>query len=199
MARTEFKVENICKVINTGFIYTLYDKFALDAGHADIVEKRYLNNENFGMVFEEYVRILHIGVHPNKEEEIVAIVETVDSPSYSKFMIAVAGLEGISRGFMISFVEEYLNGNSLSEKVPNGYVCELLITAIVVKNPMDIQYISPNLLTDENYRSILRKDGGLLGLLPESRRTLALCKLAVREEPYAERFIPENLKSLVKY
>jgi len=62
---------------------------------------------------------------------------------------------------------------------------------------MDIQFVNTTLLTDAHYIKVLSKDGGLLGLIPEERRTRELCMIAVENESYAEKFIPENLKSLV--
>jgi len=78
--------------------------------------------------------------------------------------------------------------------IPDEYVTETLIDAIILKNPMDIEFIKAELLTDKHFIKILLKDGGLLGLIPIERRTLGLCKVAIENEEYAEKFIPKKLK-----
>jgi len=53
------------------------------------------------------------------------------------------------------------------------------------------------LLIDGDYKKVLYKDGGLLGLIPEDRRSIELCRIAVGEEPYAEKFVPEELRIFI--
>jgi len=96
-----------------------------------------------------------------------------------------------------AFLEFYLSGKPLKEPVLDDFASEALIDAIINQNPIDIQYINAILLTDAKYEEVLKKDGGLLGIIPLERRTLLLCKVAVKEESYAERFVPVELKSLV--
>ena len=197
---------DICRVTNDNRIYPFYYQFSNDAGHPDIQEKNYVTFKDDFIIKNEEVRVLFSKQNPeNSQREIIAIVETIDNPVYLKFMIGETGLELISskrielQKNINLFVENYLSGKLLKEKVPDEYVCEFLLKAIVLTNPMDIQYVNTNLLTDEHYKRVLLEDGGLLGLLPVERRTLDLCKLALAEEPYAEKFIPEELKSLIKY
>jgi len=208
------EVGDICDVIHSGKVYTQNSTFARNAGHGDIVSKEYVNRHNYELTVGRTVRILYMGCHQDYEAIMLAIVETIDSP-YLKFIMNIVGL-GPSREKLIdsSFVEEYLAESqgiplnitfrkwlsleSVVEIIPDTYSTKLLIGAITWRNPMDIQFVNPDLITDEHYERILHKDGGLLGLIPEERRTLKLCQLAMLNEEYAIKFVPDNLKSLVK-
>jgi len=106
MIKTE--IGDICKVINDGRVYPEYDKFALDAGHLDIATERYVENGNSSIVLDKDVKVLYIGQHEYFPTIMVAIVETVDSPVYLKFMIDIEGLETTYRKSAIdSFIEDY--------------------------------------------------------------------------------------------
>jgi len=190
----EIELGDMCSVINSNHLYSNLYEFSNEAGHPDIEENKYVTLRNDTIIKDKKVRVLFLGRTNSKynRDAIVAIVETVNNPEYLKFMINTKGLEVLE-----SFIEEYLSGGTLKETVPNKYVTDSLIEAIILKNPMDSQFICSKLLTDEHYKKILRKDGGLLGLLPIYRRTLELCKIAIEEEPYAEKFIPNKLRSLV--
>jgi len=96
-------------------------------------------------------------------------------------------------------IEEYMSGKAFIMTIPDRFVNEQLIDAIILKNPMDIQFVSEKLLSDENYKKVLNEDGVLLGLIPEPRRTLELCQVAISSDAYAIKFVPEILKSLVIY
>jgi len=193
MDDVEVRIGGIYKVIEANLVYQSYDEFAINAGHADIISNKDITRENFTKTQDRIVRVLYIGRHFRKTTEIIAIVETIDGIDDLKFMIDINGLEIASS----SFVQEYLSNKKLNEMIPDYCIDELFIDAIVLKNPMDIQYINTTLLTDDHYKRVLCKDGGLLGLIPEERRTLELCKIATLEEPYAETFVPERFKSLV--
>jgi len=198
MKEIEIKVGFICKVENPVLIHcNISKKFVTNAGHADIATKKYVTVENYLAPLNENVRVLYIGVRDINPNITIAIVETVDSLKYLKFAISIKGLtyEGLSE----LFLESYLIGTVLDEMVPDNYVNEVLIEAIALRNPMDIEFVNADLLSDGDYKQILCRDGGLLGLVPEDRRNLELCQVAVEEEPYAETFVPERLKSLVKY
>jgi len=198
-----FKVGDICKVIDTGRIYTTYDEFAIKARHNDIVEKRYVACGGSKVAFNKIVRILYIKNHPTIKDRLLTIVETIDDTLYLKFIINVEGLElanivNEESRFLEKYIEYHLTGQRLIKMIPDMFVGERLIEYMVLSKPMDIQYINPNLIKDADYGKLLRKDGGLLGLIPEDRRTLELCEIAIGEEEYAVRFIPEKLKGLGK-
>jgi len=201
----ELKFGDVCKVINEKLVYTWYDRFAFDAGHNDINTNKYVKAGCESIVYGKHFRVLYTAPHGVKPNITIAIVETMNTPIYLKFMIDVKGLlgpsyyKGIAEGKRRRdcFLEDYSFGKLLTKKIPDEYVNELLIQTIIGKNPMDIQYVSPWLLTDEHYKNVLSKDGGLLGLISIERRNLLLCKIAILEEPYAEKFVPEELKSLV--
>jgi len=198
MKTLELKVGDFCKVANAGRIFTTYDEFAINAGHTDFEDGRYINQKNYPLAQDRVVRILFIGPHKDELREPVAIVETIEGDSeYFKFMISIGGLVITKEAFVNSIVQAYLSGIPIFKTIPDDYVTSKLIDAIIHKNPMDIQFISSILLKDEHYRQVLCKDGGLLGVIPIRRRTLELCRIAFLEEPYAEKFIPENLRSLV--
>jgi len=202
----DIKVGYICKVMNYEQVYTTYGDFATKAGHPDIDIKKYVKAGCRTKVLGKEVRVLYLGLHENNKTEIVAIVETINSPEYLKFVIGCYGLAitdvreciGNPETESYLFIERYLSGKPLNKAIPDKLVNELLIDAIILKNPLDIQYISPFLLKKDHYERILRKDGGLLGLIPYERRSLELCKLAIKDEVYAKKFIPQELKSLVE-
>jgi len=202
----EIELGDICRVMSINCLYSNFFKFSNEAGHPDIEEKRYVTLKNDNIIKNLKVRILFLGhtMSINLGDTIVAIVETINNPEYLKFMISTRGLGFLESKKSVAekaelFINKYLSGKSIKEKIPDEYLVNrvMLIFDIIRENPMDIQYISPNLLTNEHYKKVLQKDGGLLGLLPEERRTLELCKVAVLEEPYAKKFVPEELKSLV--
>ena len=188
------KVGDICKVVNDSFTYPTYDDFARKAGHIDIANNDYFEDE---VVKGMQVRVLYIAPHEYESRIILAIVETTNSPKYFKFIISVKGLILVRECVLNTVVQDYLSGIPLTRIIPDIFVDELLIQAIIGRNPLDLQYINATLLTDKHYKSVLRKDGGLLGLLPEARRTLSLCRIAIKEEPYAQKFIPEELRCSV--
>jgi len=194
---------DICEVVNSGGIYPAYKNFAIKAGHSDMVANIEYVKLNWGETLGKTVRVLYIGRHEDESCVTLAIVEVINSPLKMKFIINTTGLKMKELNGseptveMIYFLEEYLLGKKLSQIVPDEYVRESLIEAIFLKNPLDIQYINSTRLTDEHYKRMLCKDGGLLGLIPEARRTMKLCKIAVENEAYAERFVPEKLKLLV--
>jgi len=202
METVKINVGDICRVINVGDIYTEYDEFAINAGHEDIVTNEYVAG-NCQLMQGKEVRVLY-----NKPDEGVscsslAIVETINGPNYYKFMIGDKGLRPLytakakAKHRQTLILKEYLAGKILKEPIPDEDVTKFLVDAIVFKNPMDIQFICEALITDKDYENVLLKDGGLLGVVPESRRSLELCQIAVNEEAYAINFVPENLKSLV--
>jgi len=194
----EIKVGDICKVIDVGCTYLAYDDFAIKAGYLELVHNYCLNEENCLEVAGSEVRVLYIGPHEYNQADMLAIVETIENNlSYFKFIINVEGLKLRTAKSTNSFLEDYLAGRKLKELIPDKYVSELLIDAIIEKNPMDIEFIKAGFLSDEHYRKVLHKDGGLLGLIPNRRRTLELCKIAIEDEAYAKLFIPKKLKRLV--
>jgi len=198
MWNLDLKIGDICKVVQAWHLYLSYDKFAIKAGHADIVSNRYITKNNYKTIKNRLVRVLYIENCDYDVFTILAIVETFDNLPYAKFVINTEGLSPSLDGLNNSFVNKYLEGKPLTEMISNECVSESLIDAIIGKNPMDIRYINSTLLSDDHYKRVLGKDGGLLGLIPIERRTLGLCKLAIKDEPYAETFVPENLKNLVK-
>jgi len=197
----KIKIGDICKVINPRLIHTPSNKatlkyFDLQFEHLDLVDKDYLSNDDKDTVNDRVVRVLDIGTHIDFPKVLVAVVETMDNPVYLKFLIQPnEGLMSIDAGAW--YLGKYSAGKPLKEKVPDDCVGDLLIDAIIERNPMDIQYVNTTLLTNEQCKRILRKDGGLLGLFPVKQRTSELCRIAVKEEPYAEKFIPERFKSVV--
>ena len=203
MDDVEVRIGGIYKVIEANLVYQSYDEFAINAGHADIISNKDITRENFTKTQDRIVRVLYIGRHFRKTTEIIAIVETIDDTLYLKFIINVEGLElanivNEESRFLEKYIEYHLTGQRLIKMIPDMFVGERLIEYMVLSKPMDIQYINPNLIKDADYGKLLRKDGGLLGLIPEDRRTLELCEIAIGEEEYAVRFIPEKLKGLGK-
>jgi len=200
-----FSIGDICKVIDTGLIYTSFDRFAEKAGHPDIIANMYINDDNCSLAFDEKVRVLYVGPHQFDTATMLAIVETIDSPKYLKFIIECKGLKLTDDTAKLYELEKkiqlvlkgYLEGKIIKKMIPDRFVSELLITAMITKNPMDIQFVRDTLLTDKHYERMLYKDGGLLGLISPKRRTLELCSIAVKEEEYAMKFVPQKLRSLV--
>jgi len=192
------KVGDICHVINSGLVYPSYREFAIEAGHPDMITEEYVEYSNSKTVGGKIVKVLYIGVHCMYSNLPLAVVEIVDKPSGLKFIIEVEGLSIDMDRTIHQFVDEYLSGKPIGEKIADERVSKFLIQAIILNNPMDIQFVSEKLITDEDYARVLKKDGGLLGIIPEARRTLELCNLAIKNEEYAERFIPERFKSLVE-
>jgi len=203
MVKPELKIGDIYKVVDSSCIfYVVSGKFILNKcefkfKHPDLVVKDYVTATNYESVYGKAVRILDIGIDKDRKMALLAIVETIDSPIYLKFFIRFRlGLKFLNDDGRR--LKGYLSGEQVIEKIPDVYVGEDLIEAIILKNPLDLQYINPNLLSAEHYKRILLKDGGLLGLIPKERRTVDLCKIAIDNEDYAKRFIPEKIKSLVK-
>jgi len=199
----EIEVDSICVITNSGNAIVGNDEFAINSGHSDIVEKKYINKFTRFIIFGKTVRVLYIKTNPLDLSETITIVETIDSrPStYLKFMVNIKGLKKKkTHGEILSaeFLKEYLSGKEIIKQIPDDCITELTIGAIIFKNPLDIQFVSEGLVSDVHYMQVLRKDGGLLGLIPANRRTLELCRVAIKEEPFAEKFIPEELRCLVK-
>jgi len=209
MESSQVEIGDIYKVVNCLYVYNGHDDFAIKAGHLDLLVNKCFTNGDKRHVYDKLVRVLYIGSTDKQPMKMIAIVEMVDNPEHLKFMIDPAGLKFEEQGWSRDertakqrrdyLLEDYLLGKPLTEKVPDYCVDALLIKAIVNRNPLDLQYINATLLSDKIYARVLRKDGGLLGLVPEERRTLTLCEIAIFEEQYAERFIPQKLRSLVKY
>jgi len=194
MEKDKIEVGSICRVINTEMIYLSFNEFARNAGQEDIL---HIKRESTPLLDGKIVRVTYLGPHNTTSGcKILAIVETGLGLKYMRFIINIEGLKSVKQITIDSASEEYLSGKPLKEKVPNACVSKALIEAIIARNPMDLQFIDVLFLTDDHYRRILIKDGGLLGLIPEKRRTLELCRLAVENEEYAKNFIPANLKSL---
>jgi len=201
METSKIEVGDICVVEDIEYIHTAYFEFSNEAGHPDIQEKKYLKGSNYSIVDAKEVRVLFVKKITTRANNIVAIVETTNNSEYLKFIINIKGLtlsqkKSEEEDFK-GFIAEYLSGKPITGMIPHKYVNKLLMKTIIQKNPMDIQFVKHNLITTEFYKQVLVKDGGLLGLIPEERRTLELCRLAVSEEPYAETFVPERFKSLV--
>jgi len=192
------KIGDACRILNAGRIYLTFDEFAIRTGHSDIAYNKYVTSDNHLSLQGNLVHVLYVGLHEKEFRGPVAIVETLGSPWYSKFIIATRGLGKTGKGIVDSVKEAYLQGKPPTEIIPNFFVDRYLIQAIINENPLDLQYINDKLLTDDNYREVLFRDGGLLGIIPEERRTLELCQIAILDELYAEKFIPEELRSLVK-
>jgi len=193
--RTEVKVGDICLVTSSWHIYTEPNEFTAKAGHLDIDEERYVDENNAYSFLDKEVRVLYVARIYPESDYLGVIVETTDSLNYSKFMINPRGLTAVNK----LFIKEYLLGKRITEMIPDKYVNESLTDAILLRNPLDIQYVNADLITDGVYIGLVKKDGGLLGLIPEERRSQHLCALAYYNEPYAMRFIPEAMKSLVFY
>jgi len=62
------------------------------------------------------------------------------------------------------------------------------------KNPYNFEKLKDEYQTIALCKKIVSLDGGLLGLVPEDRRTLEVCQIAVENEPFATTFIPKALK-----
>jgi len=71
-----------------------------------------------------------------------------------------------------------------------------VIKAIITTNPYNIEKISSMSLTDEDYKLAVSLDGGVLAFIPEDRKTIELCEIAVKNEQYAEHFVPKHLNKL---
>ena len=195
-------VGDICIVKHPGKVYCEFYEFSNDAGHPDIEENKYVQSGFDSAIMDSEVRVLYVKTLVRRDLTL-AIVETIDATVYLKFIIEADGLKQVrskKQDFQRNinlFVDKYLSGKFLKEMIPDELINDSVIRVIFLKNPMDIQYINPKLLSDDHYKRVLYKDGGLLGLVPEVRRTLELCKIAIAEEPYAEKFVPERFKSLV--
>jgi len=200
MKEMKVNVGDVCKVINCWAVYVKYHKFARMAGHPDLISENYIKYGKTGIVSDKTVRVLYIGQHHRLFDKTIAVVETIDSEVYLKFMISIDGLELTNEKSPINLTE-YLSGKPLTEIIDDYYISQSFIDAIIDRNPMDLQYLSFTVLIDvlkaSDYERVLRLDGGLLGLLPESRRTLELCRIAIENEPYAKRFVPKYLKGFV--
>jgi len=70
----------------------------------------------------------------------------------------------------------------------------MVVSAIIRSNPYNIEKLPLIQLTDEDYSLAVSLDGGVLALIPEDRKTLDICNVAMENEPYAKEFIPESLK-----
>jgi len=205
---SEIEVGDVCIVKNSAFTYYTYAEFVAEAGHPDINTEKYVTLKTASIIEGRKVRVLYLKQNPYKtlasEPEMLAIVECIDFGVYLKFLLVTKGLaklyskEALVKDNLDLFFRKYLFGKELKESIPDVLVNERLLEAITIKNPIDIEFVNPNLLTDDHYKRILCRDGGLLGLIPEERRTLELCKLAISEEEYAVKFVPEGLKSLVR-
>jgi len=183
-------IGDICEVIR---LESIFDKKAPIFSTAIKEDGRYEQYDGKAVVLHEEVRILYIA--RNKK---IILIETINNPKLSKCLIDIKGLKFIREASPSEvYVKEYLLGKTITKMVPDKRVSEELIDAIILKSPMDIQFIKAKLLSNDHYSRVLLKDGGLLGLIPEKRRTLELCRLAVLNEEYAEKFVPEELKSLV--
>jgi len=209
MVEKEIGIGSICRVNDSECVYTSLTNWAFDNGSPYFNSKRYITSFNYKIVQNRIVRVLNFGrnkMHPNG---LSAIVETIDNKEYLTFMILLNGLKLIEadvdcslfetenkREINASIVKSLVN-KSLNRNVPDYCADEYFIGRILYRNPLDLQFVNPNLISDEHYKKALYKDGGLLGLIPENRRTLELCKIALENEEYAERFIPEALRSLV--
>jgi len=91
-----------------------------------------------------------------------------------------------------------INRNEISvESLPEKYLVSSVIVAIITKNPYNIEKLSSIQLTDEDYNLAVSIDGGVLAFVPEERKTLDICKLAIENEPYAREFVPESLNKLL--
>jgi len=202
MEEKEISIGDICKVADTGCVYRVENQFTIrntefQYEHPDLMAKNYITNENCNTVRGKAVRVLDIGPDKRQREILLAIVETIDDPEYMKFLIRLGGgLKFVNDDG--KSLKEYLAGELANEEISGIVASEALIDAIIDKNPLDLQYIKTKLLTDDHYKRVLLKDGGLLGLIPIKRRSLELCQVAITEEVYAERFIPRKIKSLVK-
>jgi len=202
--KVEIEVGDVCMVKDATYISSEFDELAIETGHIDIVTEKYVTLKNYNKVNGREVRVLIVKQNKHQPLDMVAIVETIDSLVYLKFVIRTKGLDiGCNNKEYVqkrrdSFLEKYILGKPVSKAIPDECVDTLLIKLITRRNPMDMQFINPNLLTDEDYGRMLRQDGGLLGLIPEDRRSLELCQIAIKNEDYAETFIPSKFKSLVK-
>ena len=83
------------------------------------------------------------------------------------------------------------------ETLPKKYLISRVIVALININPYNIEKISSISLKEEDYKLAVSIDGGVLALIPEDKKTLDICKIAVENEPYAKAFLPKNLKELL--
>jgi len=194
MKNKKIEVGDVCNVINVGRLYSTFDTFAISSGYPEIITNPHVSSEK---ISGKEVRVLYLEQNPSVyNKEIIAVVETTESP-YLKFMIGTRGLKLNINKLADLVLEKYLLVKTLKMTVSDECVTKLLIETIIDNNPLDIEFINSNLISDDDYRNVLRKDGGLLGIIPEDRRNLELCKIAVTEELYAIKFVLENLRSLV--
>jgi len=199
--KVDIMVGDICRVKNPSFTHSTFYEFAIEACHPDIATQNYFKDGSVEVLRGKEVRVLFS--KKMKSGDVLVIAETTNNSVYLKFVINTKGLEFVHskddwRQRSLVFIKGYLSGTQVSKTIPDEYICKLVMATLLARHPMDIQFVNEKLVTDDDYTKVLLKDGGLLGIIPEERRTLELCQIAVDEEPYAVRFVPETLRSLVK-
>jgi len=93
-------------------------------------------------------------------------------------------------------IESVKNNEVSIALIAERYLIPSVILAIITKNPYNIENIPSMRLIDEDYKLAVSLDGGVLALIPEDRKTLDICKIAVENEPYAKEFVPKHLYNL---